>query len=61
VTGRKVPYVMSPRRAGDPAELVADSGKLRATLGWKPQRSELRQIVTDAWEFFRKAAQAESA
>jgi len=54
-TGRKVPYAIAPRRAGDPAELVADSAKLRAALGWKPQRSDLRQIVGDAWAFFSKS------
>jgi UDP-glucose 4-epimerase len=49
---------MSPRREGDPAELVADSRRLRETLGWKPQRSDLRQIVSDAWEFFTVSSTA---
>jgi UDP-glucose-4-epimerase GalE len=56
VTRRRVPYTISARREGDPAVLVADSGKLRETLLWKPQRSDLRQIVSDAWEFFRAPA-----
>ena len=51
VTGRSVPYRIAPRREGDPAELVADSTRLRQTLGWKPLRSDLRTIVKDAWEF----------
>ncbi len=51
VTGRKVPYKIAPRRDGDAASLVADSSKLQRTLGWKPKRSTLRQIVKDAWEF----------
>jgi UDP-glucose 4-epimerase len=55
VTGRKVPYVIAPRRAGDTAELVADSAKLRRTLGWKPMRSDLNQIVRDAWAFFQQS------
>ncbi len=55
VTGRKVPHVIAPRRAGDPAELVADSAKLRRTLHWKPLRSDLRQIVGDAWAFFKQS------
>jgi UDP-glucose-4-epimerase GalE len=54
VTGRKVPYVIAPRREGDPAELVADSSKLRSALGWKPTRSDLLHIVRDAWDFFQK-------
>ena len=55
VTGKKVPYTVAPRREGDPAELVADSTKLRNTLGWQPRRSELQQIVEDAWTFFHRA------
>jgi len=55
VTGKKVPYRIAPRREGDPAELVADSAKLRRTLGWEPRRSGLREIVQDAWEFFKGA------
>jgi len=53
VTGRRVPYQIAPRREGDTAELVADSAKLRRTLGWQPARSDLAEIVRDAWEFFR--------
>ncbi len=53
VTGQKVPYVTGARRAGDPARLVASSDKLRATLGWQPQSSELKTIVTHAWDFAR--------
>jgi UDP-glucose-4-epimerase GalE len=51
VTGRKVPYTVGPRRAGDPPELVADSKKLREMLGWSPKYSDLRDIVRTAWEF----------
>jgi len=53
VTGQKVPYVTGARRAGDPARLVAGSDKLRATLGWQPRSSELKTIVTHAWDFAR--------
>jgi UDP-glucose 4-epimerase len=58
VTGHKVPYVIAPRRDGDTAELVADSTRLRQKLNWKPLRSELRQIVSDAWEFFQSSRAA---
>jgi UDP-glucose-4-epimerase GalE len=54
VTGKKVPYTIAPRREGDAAELVADSRKLRDTLGWTPVRSDLRDIVRDAWAFFSR-------
>ena len=53
VTGSKVPYVMGPRREGDPAALVAASDKLRATLGWQPRYADLRTIVEHAWAFER--------
>lgn len=51
VTGRKVPYTVSPRREGDPPELVADSTRLQNTLGWKPKFGDLDQIVSTAWKF----------
>lgn len=51
VTGKKVPFTMGPRREGDPPRLVADSSKLQNTLGWKPKRADLDEIVADAWKF----------
>jgi len=54
VTGQKVPYVTGARRAGDPASLVASSDKLREKLGWQPRSSELKTIVTHAWDFARQ-------
>ena len=56
VMGKKVPYTMGPRRAGDPPELVANSDKLRKTLGWSPKYTDLREIVETAWEFERRHA-----
>jgi UDP-glucose-4-epimerase GalE len=54
VTGRPVPYVMGPRREGDPPRLVASPAKLRATLGWEPRYAGLRTIVEHAWKFASK-------
>jgi UDP-glucose-4-epimerase GalE len=54
VTGRKVPHEIGPRRAGDPASLVANSGKLNRTLGWKPKFTEINDIVATAWHFEQK-------
>jgi UDP-glucose 4-epimerase len=54
VTGGKAPYIVGPRRQGDPPALVADSTRLQRTLGWKPRYTELRDIVATAWEFERK-------
>jgi UDP-glucose 4-epimerase len=51
VTGKKVPFVLGARREGDPPSLVADSNKLQKTLGWKPVRTNLDEIVSDAWQF----------
>ncbi|MFI9006238.1 UDP-glucose 4-epimerase GalE [Actinosynnema sp. NPDC053489] len=53
VTGHPIPTDVAPRRAGDPAALVASSDKARAELGWKPERLDLAGIVRDAWDFTR--------
>ncbi|MGH3645902.1 MAG: UDP-glucose 4-epimerase GalE [Micromonosporaceae bacterium] len=53
-TGHPIPVVVAPRRPGDPAELVASSGKARAELGWTPARPDLHDIVGDAWAFHRE-------
>ncbi len=54
VTGRPIPVVESPRRPGDPAELVASSDKIQNELGWKPKHSDLDTIISTAWEWHRK-------
>ena len=54
VTGEKVPYVIGPRREGDPPALVASSDKLRTKLGWSPQYADLKTIVQHAWNFAKK-------
>ncbi len=48
VLGREVPYVVAPRRAGDPAVLVAGSERIRRETGWAPRHGELREIVRTA-------------
>ena len=45
------PVVIGPRRPGDAVELVADSSKLRQTLGWRPEHSDLETIVRSAWNW----------
>jgi UDP-glucose 4-epimerase len=54
VTGCPVPVTTAPRRAGDPAELVASSEKARTQLGWVPSKPSLSEIVSDAWAFYRR-------
>ncbi|GAA1231078.1 UDP-glucose 4-epimerase GalE [Prauserella halophila] len=53
VTGHDIPAAVAPRRAGDPAVLVASAEKARTDLGWKPVHTDLHGIVTDAWRFTR--------
>jgi UDP-glucose 4-epimerase len=52
VTGRPLDRRMAPRRAGDVARLVADTRRIRTTLGWQPRHDNLDEIVSSAiaWE-----------
>jgi UDP-glucose 4-epimerase len=56
VTGHPIPEVVAPRRAGDPATLVASAATARERLGWNPSRADLAEIVADAWEFAQARA-----
>ncbi|MDR6884714.1 UDP-glucose 4-epimerase GalE [Bacillus sp. 3255] len=51
VTGHPIPAVVEPRRAGDPATLIASSERARAELGWKPTRDSLEEIIASAWQW----------
>ncbi|HLL75871.1 MAG TPA: UDP-glucose 4-epimerase GalE [Pyrinomonadaceae bacterium] len=53
VTGHEIPARTTPRRAGDPAVLVASSAKIKRELGWSPQLQDLRVIVRSAWDWMR--------
>jgi len=48
ISGRPVPHVLSPRRAGDPVEVYADPSFAEAMLGWKARHS-LDDIISTAW------------
>jgi UDP-arabinose 4-epimerase len=52
VTGRDVPVLFLPRRAGDPPALYADASLAYQTLGFLPQHSDLATIVRTAAPFF---------
>ena len=52
VTGREIPEEVQPRRPGDPAALVADSGLIKRDLGWQPEHASLREMVASAWAWF---------
>jgi UDP-glucose 4-epimerase len=51
VTGIDIPAKLSPRRAGDPAVLVASSDHAKTQLGWKPRFPELESIIDSAWRW----------
>ena len=53
VTGHPIPAVESPRRHGDPAELVASSGKIQTELSWKPKYADLETIISTAWQWHK--------
>ena len=53
VTGHPIPAVETPRRAGDPARLVASSEKAKTVLGWNPCHAELEEIIASAWNWHK--------
>ena len=52
-TGKKVPYKIAPRRAGDVAEVYCDPGKAERELGWKAEHS-LEDMCRDSWNWQSK-------
>lgn len=55
VTGAPIPEKVGPRRAGDPARLVADSARAKRELGWTPRYGDLETIIAHAWAWERKS------
>jgi UDP-glucose 4-epimerase len=53
VVGHKIPFVDAPRRAGDPATLVASSQKAKQLLGWAPRYTDMASIIETAWKWHR--------
>ncbi|MGE4578797.1 MAG: UDP-glucose 4-epimerase GalE [Desulfuromonadales bacterium] len=51
ITGLDFPVEEAPRREGDPASLIADSGKITAQLGWQPRFADLDYIIQTAWDW----------
>lgn len=54
VTGAEIPSRAGPRRAGDPAALVASSRLAKSELGWQPKYADLESIIESAWQWQRK-------
>ena len=51
VTGRRIAARVGPRRPGDPATLVAATGRITRELGWCPERQDLAEIIRSAWQY----------
>lgn len=51
VTGQDIKYDVSPRRAGDPAILVASNDKAKKILGWTPTHTDIETIISTAWKW----------
>jgi len=60
VTGHPIPAKDVERRAGDPAVLIASSERAMAELGWRPSRTSLDEIVSDAWTFTQSMTSCQS-
>jgi UDP-glucose 4-epimerase len=56
ITGHPIPASIAARRAGDPAVLVADSGRIRARLGWRPAYEDIEAIIRTAWAWHQHEA-----
>ena len=54
ITGHPIPVRIQARRAGDPAALVAASGRIQAELGWQPVYPSMHDIIASAWMWHRK-------
>jgi UDP-glucose 4-epimerase len=57
VTGHSISVEELPRRAGDPAVLIASSAKIETELGWKPKYTQLDDIVRSAWDWHQQRYQ----
>lgn len=56
LTGRSIPTVISGRRPGDPAKLVASSAKAKALLGWEARHSDVESLISTTWSAYQRAA-----
>lgn len=56
VTARPITVRSAARRPGDPAVLVADSSKIRRSLGWQPRYEQLETIIASAWNWHQQEA-----
>jgi UDP-glucose 4-epimerase len=57
ICGREIPREISPRRRGDPSELLASSARARSDLDWSPIASDLDSILSSAWKWAQSHSQ----
>jgi UDP-glucose 4-epimerase len=53
VTGQEIRVRVAPRRAGDPAVLIASSDRIKKDLGWQPEFQDLKLIIESAWKWMQ--------
>ena len=58
LTKIQIPYEISLRRKGDPAELIADNKKIIEKLNWSAKHSDLKTIINTAWEWEKKLSKS---
>ena len=51
VTGITIKKEITPRRAGDPAILIASSEKIKKELGWQPEYTDVEKVIASAWKW----------
>lgn len=54
ITGKEIKAVECDRRPGDPPALIGSAEKARKILGWQPQYTSIKDIMTHAWEWHQK-------
>lgn len=54
ITEQPIEAITAPRRAGDPAVLVASSEKIKRELGWQPAQQDLHEIIASAWKWMKQ-------
>ena len=51
VTGRALPFTLTPNRPGDPPSLYSDPSKIKAEIGWAPRYADIESMVRHGWEW----------
>jgi len=54
ITGKPIPAVTAPRRAGDPERVIASAAKARDILGWEAKQSDVRTLIESTWKVYNQ-------